>query len=317
MLAVAQRVSTDDCSAEEMGGIIIHRLRVRWPLLHDADDLERVSGGAAAGDDEPVRVAEASRLGDLHAHRPPLDLARCSGAHVLEFLRYLDRFGKTKVHAPPCPAFGGQQPEPAAAACRCPLRQAWGSLDALVGRLRAAYDARNGTAALSGVGVGGGGENNSKNPFAARAMRLYLRDAQSVARGISYNRNNNNNNNKKNRTNKHGGTTTTTTTSSSRVVVTGASSSSFKDDAGAVQQCARVHVNNDDADHAASLMATSPAPELRPPYPPPPYYLDGVPLECCGDFSSSVLGGGGAGGPADGCYATLYQLPLLFNTFGG
>ncbi|KAK5805121.1 hypothetical protein PVK06_032773 [Gossypium arboreum] len=30
-------------------------------------------------------------------HRPPLSLSRCSGAHVLEFLRYLDQFGKTKI----------------------------------------------------------------------------------------------------------------------------------------------------------------------------------------------------------------------------
>ncbi|KOM52641.1 hypothetical protein LR48_Vigan09g130000 [Vigna angularis] len=34
----------------------------------------------------------------LHNHKPPLTLARCSGAHVIEFLKYLDQFGKTKVH---------------------------------------------------------------------------------------------------------------------------------------------------------------------------------------------------------------------------
>lgn len=34
----------------------------------------------------------------LRNHRPPLSLSRCSGAHVLEFLRYLDQFGKTKVY---------------------------------------------------------------------------------------------------------------------------------------------------------------------------------------------------------------------------
>ncbi|KAL5196822.1 hypothetical protein ABZP36_000334 [Zizania latifolia] len=43
----------------------------------------------------------------LAAHRPPLELRRCSGAHVIEFLRYLDRFGKTRVHEPPCQAYGG------------------------------------------------------------------------------------------------------------------------------------------------------------------------------------------------------------------
>ncbi|XP_047336228.1 protein LIGHT-DEPENDENT SHORT HYPOCOTYLS 4-like [Impatiens glandulifera] len=108
----------------------------------------------------------------LRNHRPPLCLSRCSGAHVLEFLRYLDQFGKTKVHTPMCPFYGHPNPP---APCPCPLRQAWGSLDALIGRLRAAYE-----------------ENGGKpetNPFGARAVRLYLRevrDLQSKARGISY-----------------------------------------------------------------------------------------------------------------------------------
>nr|AYE54697.1 ALOG1 [Torenia fournieri] len=108
----------------------------------------------------------------LRNHRPPLSLARCSGAHVLEFLRYLDQFGKTKVHAPICPFFGHPNPP---APCPCPLRQAWGSLDALVGRLRAAYEENGGKPEM--------------NPFGARAVRLYLRevrDLQSKARGVSY-----------------------------------------------------------------------------------------------------------------------------------
>ncbi|KAJ6430220.1 hypothetical protein OIU84_021596 [Salix udensis] len=108
----------------------------------------------------------------LRNHRPPLSLSRCSGAHVLEFLRYLDQFGKTKVHTQLCPFFGYPNPP---APCPCPLRQAWGSLDALIGRLRAAFEEH-----------GGKPENN---PFGARAVRLYLRevrDSQSKARGISY-----------------------------------------------------------------------------------------------------------------------------------
>ncbi|PWZ08399.1 Protein G1-like4 [Zea mays] len=56
----------------------------------------------------------------LRNHRPPLSLARCSGAHVLEFLRYLDQFGKTKVHTAACPFFGHPAPP---APCPCPLRQ--------------------------------------------------------------------------------------------------------------------------------------------------------------------------------------------------
>ncbi|WJZ97026.1 hypothetical protein VitviT2T_015661 [Vitis vinifera] len=108
----------------------------------------------------------------LRNHRPPLALNRCSGANVLEFLRYLDQFGKTKVHTQMCPFFGHPHPP---APCPCPLRQAWGSLDALIGRLRAAFEENGGPP--------------ETNPFGARAVRLYLRevrDAQAKARGIAY-----------------------------------------------------------------------------------------------------------------------------------
>ncbi|CAK9270303.1 unnamed protein product [Sphagnum jensenii] len=108
----------------------------------------------------------------LRNHRPPLALARCTGQHVLDFVRYLDQFGKTKVHLPACPFFGHPHPPHP---CPCPLRQAWGSLDALVGRLRAAFEENGG--------------RPESNPFGARTVRLYLREVretQAKARGIAY-----------------------------------------------------------------------------------------------------------------------------------
>ncbi|KAJ0084917.1 hypothetical protein Patl1_31030 [Pistacia atlantica] len=108
----------------------------------------------------------------LKNHKPPLTLARCSGAHVIEFLKYLDQFGKTKVHMSGCPYFGHPNPP---APCACPLKQAWGSLDALIGRLRAAYEENGG--------------RPESNPFGARAVRIYLREVregQAKARGIPY-----------------------------------------------------------------------------------------------------------------------------------
>lgn len=108
----------------------------------------------------------------LRNHHPPLFFSQCSGAHVIEFLCYLDQFGKTKVHTMLCPFYGHSNPP---APCPCPLRQAWGSLDALIGRLRAAYEENGGA--------------SDTNPFGARAVKLYLReirDLQSKARGISY-----------------------------------------------------------------------------------------------------------------------------------
>ncbi|AES69593.1 putative ALOG domain-containing protein [Medicago truncatula] len=108
----------------------------------------------------------------LQNHKPPLTLVRCSGAHVIEFLKYLDQFGKTKVHVSGCPYFGHPNPP---APCACPLKQAWGSLDALIGRLRAAYEENGG--------------RPESNPFGAKAVRIYLREVregQAKARGIPY-----------------------------------------------------------------------------------------------------------------------------------
>ncbi|KAF8658697.1 hypothetical protein HU200_059173 [Digitaria exilis] len=147
--------------------------------------VDMQGGGGVAAADSPGGEAprpsryESQKRRDWHTfgqylrnHRPPLELSRCSGAHVLEFLRYLDQFGKTKVHAHGCPFFGHPSPP---APCPCPLKQAWGSLDALVGRLRAAFEEHGG--------------KPEANPFGARAVRLYLRevrDSQAKARGIAY-----------------------------------------------------------------------------------------------------------------------------------
>lgn len=138
------------------------------------------AGGTAEGSSPapPSRYESQKRrdwntfLQYLKNHKPPLSLARCSGAHVIEFLKYLDQFGKTKVHVAGCVYFG--QPNPPAP-CACPLRQAWGSLDALIGRLRAAYEENGG--------------RPESNPFGARAVRIYLREVkegQAKARGRPY-----------------------------------------------------------------------------------------------------------------------------------
>lgn len=145
------------------------------------------SVSAAAGDDhqqqkqQPAQLSryESQKRRDwntfgqyLRNQRPPVALSQSNSNHVLDFLRYLDQFGKTKVHLQGCVFFG--QPEPPGP-CTCPLRQAWGSLDALIGRLRAAYEENGGLP--------------ETNPFASGAIRVYLRevrDSQAKARGIPY-----------------------------------------------------------------------------------------------------------------------------------
>lgn len=144
-----------------------------------AAPLDSVGGGSTPSSTAPPSRYESQKRRDwntflqyLRNHKPPLTLARCSGAHVLEFLKYLDQFGKTKVHVTGCPYFGHPNPP---APCACQLKQAWGSLDALIGRLRAAYEENGG--------------RPESNPFGARAVRIYLREvreSQAKARGIPY-----------------------------------------------------------------------------------------------------------------------------------
>ncbi|PHT43573.1 Protein LIGHT-DEPENDENT SHORT HYPOCOTYLS 10 [Capsicum baccatum] len=142
---------------------------------------ELVEGSSRSPGDQPATLSryESQKRRDwntfgqyLRNQRPPVSISQCNSNHVLEFLRYLDQFGKTKVHLQGCIFYG--QPEPPAP-CTCPLRQAWGSLDALIGRLRAAYEENGGSP--------------ETNPFASGAIRVYLREVkecQAKARGIPY-----------------------------------------------------------------------------------------------------------------------------------
>ncbi|KAK2634588.1 hypothetical protein Ddye_029380 [Dipteronia dyeriana] len=98
----------------------------------------------------------------LRQRSPTLVVSCCSGAHVIEFVKYcLDQ--KTRVqHTVTCPLLLGQsQSDP----CPCPTGQVyWGSIDALIGRLRVAFEEMVGQA-----------KANIGNPFRAPEVRLYLR----------------------------------------------------------------------------------------------------------------------------------------------
>ncbi|AAC83029.1 Strong similarity to T16B12.3 gi/3746060 unknown protein from Arabidopsis thaliana BAC gb/AC005311 [Arabidopsis thaliana] len=108
----------------------------------------------------------------LRNQQPPVHISQCGSNHILDFLQYLDQFGKTKVHIHGCVFFGQVEP---AGQCNCPLKQAWGSLDALIGRLRAAFEENGGLP--------------ERNPFAGGGIRVFLRevrDSQAKARGVPY-----------------------------------------------------------------------------------------------------------------------------------
>ncbi|KAL0300667.1 UNVERIFIED_CONTAM: protein LIGHT-DEPENDENT SHORT HYPOCOTYLS 10 [Sesamum radiatum] len=119
----------------------------------------------------PAIIADEKRERDWNTFGQYLKKPEAT-SFIVSVQLYLDQFGKTKVHLHGCVFFG--QPDPPAP-CTCPLRQAWGSLDALIGRLRAAYEEHGGSP--------------ETNPFGNGAIRVYLRevkDSQAKARGIPY-----------------------------------------------------------------------------------------------------------------------------------
>lgn len=108
-----------------------------------------------------------------HSHgQPPLSVRRCTGTHVLGYLKYLDQFGETKVHKMCCKYYGQAY---SSVACSCPLKEAWSSLEGVVGRLRVAFEDQGGSP--------------ETNPFGSPVVWLYLKEVkvcQAKARGISY-----------------------------------------------------------------------------------------------------------------------------------
>ncbi|KAL8264907.1 hypothetical protein R6Q59_023037 [Mikania micrantha] len=92
----------------------------------------------------------------LKYRKLPVPFSRIKSGHVIEFLKYLYKFGDIRVHAQNCVLFGHPNP---AATCFCPLREAWSTLEAIAIRLHAAYE-----------------ENRFPymEPFASRDIQSYL-----------------------------------------------------------------------------------------------------------------------------------------------
>ena len=55
---------------------------------------------------------------------------------VIDFLIWKDNFGKTVVHIDTCPLLG----EKSVSSCVCPKRLAYGSIDSIIGKLRAIFN---------------------------------------------------------------------------------------------------------------------------------------------------------------------------------
>ena len=64
------------------------------------------------------------------------DIRSAKPDDVIDFLIWKDNFGKTVVHFDTCPLFG----EKSVSSCVCPKRLAYGSVDSIIGKLRAIFN---------------------------------------------------------------------------------------------------------------------------------------------------------------------------------
>ncbi|EDO29721.1 predicted protein, partial [Nematostella vectensis] len=88
----------------------------------------------------------------LAALSPPKDVSSASSVDIVKFLISKDAGGRTTVHVQGCERRGR---------CECPRRLASGTVDSLLGKLRAIYNAI--------------GRTNDSNPVAHQVIKDYLK----------------------------------------------------------------------------------------------------------------------------------------------
>ena len=104
------------------------------------------------------------------SHLPtPKTLASAFPEDVIAFLVWKDRGGKTRVHLPECLHLSSQNAS--TSFCGCPKRLAFGTVDALTGKLRAIF-------AEHGRGTEWQSILNFGNPAADRSVKRYLADVR-------------------------------------------------------------------------------------------------------------------------------------------
>ena len=96
----------------------------------------------------------------LGALSPPRTVTSCTANDIIKFLIFKDSSGRTVVHVPSCPR----------TSCTCPKRLAAGSVDSLLGRLRAIFNAL--------------GRLNDSNPVAHPLIKEYLKFVREEQAGL-------------------------------------------------------------------------------------------------------------------------------------
>ena len=132
-----------------------------------AERLQQLSQQRSSSRYAKQKSALELELGQLLASlTTPKSLSSALPADIKAFLVWKDRGGKTKVHQSACPAVSQT-----GMSCACPKRLAFGTVDSLIGKLRAIFvEHGRGSEWHSLLGVG--------NPAACRSVKTYLADVR-------------------------------------------------------------------------------------------------------------------------------------------
>ena len=143
--------------------------KLRYPVnekdiahrIHELSDTRRSSRYAKQ------KSASELELSFLSSLETPKNLSTALPADVVAFLVLKDQGGRTIIHDPYCSSAGNSK-----AICgRCPKRLAYGTVDSLIGKIRALFvEAGRGGEWHSLLGVG--------NPATDRSVKNYLADVR-------------------------------------------------------------------------------------------------------------------------------------------
>ena len=102
-------------------------------IIRRLEHLQRQASGKSY---EPQKSSLHKLLSSfLSSHSVAKVLASASPSDILKFFIWKDKSGKTVVHNIACPELGQRQPK----SCLCPRRLAAGTVDSLVGKIRAIF----------------------------------------------------------------------------------------------------------------------------------------------------------------------------------
>lgn len=113
---------------------------------------------------ERQKTALEVELSGFLASLPFAKTLKSATAHdIIKFLVWKDKSGRTKVHTVTCSHMGQGQ----GSSCKCPCRLAAGTVDSLIGKLRAIFIS---------AGMGGVWDDNlgTGNPASHRSVKAYL-----------------------------------------------------------------------------------------------------------------------------------------------